>query len=114
MRFHNKYNVPSILILFAKALSDACRKRLLLLDIERSAKVDDGGLDFLLRFEQLRSLGIFHTSLSVESKAEILKRLRELELLPRGDFLCEALDHLQETDQHFVSRLDGMNYQVKP
>ena len=86
---------------------------MLLLDIERSAKVDDGGLDFILRFHLLRSLDIFHTSLSVESKAEILRRLRELELLPRGDFLCEALDHLQETDPDFVSRFDELTSPVR-
>ena len=89
-----------------QVLSTACKETLLLLDIERSTKVDDNGLRFILRFEQLRSLDIFHTSLSVENKAEILKTLRKLELLPRGDFLCEALDHLQETEPSFVSRFD--------
>ena len=82
----------------------------MLLDIERSTKVDDDGLEFILRLEQLRSLDIFHTSLSVESKAEILKTLRKLELLPRGDFLCEALDHLEETDPGFVSRFDYLDH----
>ena len=87
-----------------KVLSEACRKTLLLLDIERCSKVDDEALEFILRFDQLRSLDIFHTSLSVEGKAEILKTLRALEFLPRGDFLCEALDHLQESEPDFISR----------
>ena len=94
---------------FSQVLSTACRETLLLLDIERSTKVDDEGLEFMLRLQQLRSLDIFHTSLSVEAKAEILKTLRKLELLPRGDFLCEALDHLQETEPSFVSRLDCLD-----
>ena len=82
----------------------------MLLDIERSTKVDDDGLEFLLKFKQLRSLDIFHSSLSVEAKAEILKTLRKLELLPRGDFLCEALDPLQETEPSFVSRFDCLDH----
>ena len=94
------------MVVASQVLSTACKETLLLLDIERSNKVDDDGLEFILRFEQLRSLDIFHTSLSVETKAEILKTLRKLELLPRGDFLCEALDHLQETEPGFVSRFD--------
>ena len=76
-----------------------------LLDIERSLKVTDIGASHIQNCKKLNSLDIFRTNISIEGKAELLKKLENLEELPRGDFLCEAVEQIFETDPDFVERL---------
>ena len=75
-----------------------------LLDIERSLKVTDIGASHIQNCKKLKSLDIFRTNISIEGKAELLKKLENLEELPRGDFLCEAVEQIFETDPDFVER----------
>jgi len=88
-----------------KALSNTCRKTLRLLDVERSQKVGDGSIKHILCFTGLVSLGIFNTSLSARNQAQLLKGLKRLERLPRGDFLCEALEYIEEEEPEVAENL---------
>ena len=74
------------------------------MDVERSSKVTDIGAEFISKFEILISLDIFHTSISLQGKARLITELENLEKLPRGDFLCDALEEIQETNPDLLSR----------
>ena len=89
-----------------EATAKCCKKTLVLLDVERSLKVTDIGAEHILHCTQLRSLDIFHTSISIEGKAKILFGLPLLEDIPRGDFLCEALEHVEEENPEKLSTLN--------
>ena len=67
-------------------------------------KVTDTGADYIVKCKNLKSLDIFHTSISTEGKANILVKLKNLEELPRGDFLCDALDHIEESNPDIINR----------
>jgi len=84
--------------------AEVCRYTLTLLDIERSLKVTDIGASHIQKCRKLKSLDIFRTNISLEGRAELLVNLDNLEDLPRGDFLCEAVEHIFETNPDFVKR----------
>ena len=69
----------------------SARSTLKILDIEHSLLVTDECLPLLLKFSKLSSLAMSKTKLSTESQAEIIKFLTNLYVLPRGDYLCDAL-----------------------
>ena len=87
-----------------KVTAEVCRYTLTLLDIERSLKVTDIGASHIQKCRKLKSLDIFRTNISIEGRAELLVNLDNLEDLPRGDFLCEAVEHIFETNPDFVKR----------
>ena len=84
--------------------SQTCHNTLTLLDVERSRKVTDDSVIYILKFTKLKSLGIFHTSLTNVGKADIIFGLNDLEELPRGDFLCDALEDVNESKPSIVAR----------
>ena len=67
------------------------KSSLRVLDIEHSVLISDSSLPALVQFTQLSKLSIAKTKLSAEGQAKILTSLPELQSLPRGDFLCDAL-----------------------
>ena len=77
----------------------SARFTLKILDIEHSLLVNDDCLPLLLKFSKLYSLAMSKTKLSTESQAEIIKELSNICILPRGDFLCDALG--KEDDDHY-------------
>ena len=87
-----------------EAAAETCGRSLVLLDVERSSRVTDDGAEHILKCKQLKSLDIFHTSISTEGKAKIILGLEELEDIPRGDFLCEALDYIEEENPELLPR----------
>ena len=89
---------------FMQAASQTCYKTLTLLDVERSRKVTDDSVNYLLKFIKLKSLGIFHTSITNVGKAEVIFGLQNLEELPRGDFMCDALEDVNESKPNIISR----------
>ena len=76
----------------------SARFTLKILDIEHSLLVNDDCLPLLLKFSKLYSLATSKTKLSTESQAEIIKDLPNICVLPRGDFLCDALGK-EDVDQ---------------
>ena len=85
-------------------MSYTCHKTLQSLDIERSQKVGDESVAHILCFTNLRTLGIFNTCISSKRQATLIKSLRKLENLPRGDFLCEALEEIEEESPEEVEK----------
>jgi len=88
-----------------ETLSSTCSSTLRLLDVERSRQVTDDCVDYILTFSKLVSLAIFNTGLTEKGQVELLEGLPLLTELPRGDFLCDALEWLDETDPERCSRL---------
>ena len=86
-------------------LSETCSSTLRILDVERSQQVKDTALPYILQFERLEELNVFGTSMGVESKAKLLVGLRDLVHLRRGDFLCDALEYLEENHSAVNLRL---------
>ena len=85
--------------------ANCCRNTLKLLDIERSRKVTDLGAEYILQCSKLKSLAIFNTAITSEGKAKLIIGLVNLEELPRGDFLCEAVEYIHEINPQFNSKL---------
>ena len=81
------------------------RFTLKILDIEHSLLVNDDCLPLLLKFSKLYSLAMSKTKLSTESQAEIIKDLPNICVLPRGDFLCDALGKLN----HYQDKIEIEN-----
>jgi len=67
--------------------------------------VNDESVASILALSQLVSLAIFNTGLTERGQVTLLEGLPLLEELPRGDFLCDALEWLEETDPERCSRL---------
>eukprot|EP00092_Neocalanus_flemingeri_P000342 GFUD01000364.1.p1 GENE.GFUD01000364.1~~GFUD01000364.1.p1 ORF type:complete len:610 (-),score=204.58 GFUD01000364.1:119-1900(-) len=88
-----------------KVLSATCGGTLRTLDLERSRKVTDDSIQHIVLFTNLVSLGIFNTALSTRGQAQLLKGLKMLKILPRGDFLCEALEYLEEEEAEVLENL---------
>lgn len=88
-----------------KVLSMTCSQTLRSLDMERSQKVDDESVNYILCFTNLVTLGIFKTCISTRGQAVLLKGLKSLERLPRGDFLCDALEYIEEEEPEVVENL---------
>jgi len=68
------------------------RSTLKILDIEHSVMVSDACVPLLLQFTHLTQLSIAKTKLTSEGQAQLIYNLKHLLLLPRGDFLCDALE----------------------
>ena len=84
-------------IIHALAVNNA--HSLKVLDVEYSTLVTDECLNSIIALKQLLQLHIFHTGISLAGKAGIIINLPLLKVLVRGDFLCDALDFLdQEMD----------------
>ena len=81
-----------------------CSQTLRSLDMERSQKVDDESVNYILCFTNLVTLGIFKTCISSRGQAVLLKGLKRLERLPRGDFLCDALEYIEEEEPEVVEK----------
>ena len=64
----------------------------------------DIAVDHILLFTNLVTLAIFNTGISNMGQSKLLKGLRMLERLPRGDSLCEALEHLEEEEPEVVEK----------
>ena len=92
-------------------LVDTCQGSLRSLDIERSGHVGDSAVDSLLKLTKLEDLNLFKTGLSVQGLSRVMLGLRKsLRHLRRGDFLCDALDHLDDTtndelEQHLTFKI---------
>ena len=72
--------------------------------MERSQKVDDESVDHILCFTNLVTLAIFKTCISSRGQAILLKGLKRLERLPRGDFLCDVLEYIEEEEPEVVEK----------
>ena len=81
--------------LVEQVLSETCSDNLLVLDVEHSKGVKDESIPFILSCSRIKELNIFHTGLSTAGQANILKNLKNLEMLSRGDFLCDVLEHIE-------------------
>jgi hypothetical protein len=73
-----------------RVLTRNCPQCLRILDVEYSIRVTDRSVNDIVECQNLLQLHIFHTGLSLSGKAYIIKTLRSLRLLFRGDFLCDA------------------------
>ena len=91
-------------------LSETCSRTLKILDVERSQQVKDAAVPYILELEHLEDLNVFGTGLAVESKAKLLVGLKNLLHLRRGDFLCDALEHLAEHHNAVNLRLKLQNF----
>ena len=80
-----------------KVLSETCSESLRVLDLERSLQVKDQiCVDYILSFKHLIELNIFKTGLEDSEIGQILVALKNIMHLPRGDFLCEVLEYLDD------------------
>ena len=79
-----------------------------MLDIEHSVLISDSSLPALVQFTQLSQLSIAKTKLSAQGQAKIILSLDQLQSLPRGDFLCDALG--RGFDRDLYPRLDNLLY----
>ena len=78
------------------ALAQNNAKTLKVLDVEYSTLVTDNSLNDIILLKQLLQLHIFHTGISLAGKARLILNLKQLKVLVRGDFLCDALDFIAE------------------
>ena len=69
-----------------------------------SWQVTDTCLVHLTSLQQIKELNIFHTSLTNIGHAHILKNLENLEVLDRGDFLCDALEYIETEEPDVAQR----------
>lgn len=88
-----------------QVLSDNCFNTLIVLDVEYSQQVDDKILEQILYMKKLRELNIFHTGISIEGKTKLIKYIPNLEILTRGDFLCEVLEYIEKKNPQQLNRL---------
>ena len=88
VHFSLKYNCTQDIL---TSLLNA-RNTLKHLDVEHSVLIKDDCLPTLLQFRLLQDLGISKTRLTAEGQATLIMGLKHLLHLPRGDFLCEALE----------------------
>ena len=80
-----------------KVLSESCSESLRLLDVERCLQVKDQiCVDYILSFKNLIELNIFKTGLEDSEICQILVALKNILHLPRGDFLCDVLEYLDD------------------
>ena len=80
-----------------KLLTKNCKASLMIVDVEMSMQVTDASAELLSACKNIHTLHIFHTSMTVEGHSVILTQLKNLKLLVRGGFLCEALEYIQES-----------------
>ncbi len=70
----------------------SCAGTLRVLDVEHSAQLTDAAADDIAKLTNLAQLHAFHTGLTPWGHSKILRGLKRLRVLVRGDFLCEALE----------------------
>ena len=93
-KFSLKYDCTEVVL---KALSGSCRKTLRVLDVERSLQIKSQTcVDHILSFKNLVELNIFKTGLEDSEICQILVGLKDITQLPRGDFLCDVLEYLED------------------
>ena len=83
-----------------------CGRTIRVIDAEHSQMVTDEGADELARCPNLEQLHLFHTAITPWGHARILRRLKNLKLLVRGDFLCEALQVLAEESPDWTLQIE--------
>eukprot|EP00092_Neocalanus_flemingeri_P011127 GFUD01011983.1.p1 GENE.GFUD01011983.1~~GFUD01011983.1.p1 ORF type:complete len:587 (+),score=118.39 GFUD01011983.1:23-1783(+) len=101
VHFSHKYNCTVDIL---NALLNA-KNTLKVLDMEQSVLIKDDCIPKLIQFENLHELGIAKTKLTTEGQATVIMNLKNLHHLPRGDFICDALewvawDEMYEDNQY--------------
>ena len=89
-------------------LSKNCSQSLKMIDIEMSRQVTDHSIEDMIMFQKLIELNIFSCGFTNEGQSKLLSNLPNLVHLKRGDFLCEALDWLdwsQNNDDKQIQKL---------
>ena len=108
VKFSLKYNCRNDIL---ETLATACKKSLKLLDIEYSTQVTDLSISTILEFSSLEELGISRTNITTEGLAKIIMELQKLRVLPRGDFLCDALEWIDwEVEKSQKRKLNISNF----
>ena len=79
-----------------KILARNCSKTLRIIDVEMSKQVTDQSAELIAKMENIHTLHIFHTDITERGHYLILMNLRKLKVLVRGDFLCEALEYIND------------------
>ena len=87
-----------------ETLAKSCCNTLKILDIEHSKQVTDESVPTILRFTKITELGISRTNLTSEGQANLITELKELQVLPRGDFLCDALEWIDWEEEESKKR----------
>lgn len=78
------------------ALAENCGASLKVLDVEQSLNVTDESVESMQCFTELRDLNIFSCGFTTEGQARLLTGLPSLLNLRRGDFLCDALEWVEQ------------------
>ena len=73
-----------------------CKNTLRIVDVEMSKQVTDQAVQLLTQCQNIHTLHIFHTSITVEGHSALLFKLKQLKVLVRGGFLCEALEYMSD------------------
>ena len=89
VRFSLKYNCRNDIL---ETLAKAYKNTLCVLDVEHSIDVTDESIPTIIKFTKLTELGISRTNLTSEGQAMLITDLKELKVLTRGHFLCDALE----------------------
>jgi len=87
VHFSLKYNCRNDIL---ETLAEACIKTLRILDIEHSNQVTDESVSNIIKLKNIVELGISRTNLTAEGQSKIIIELEYLQVLPRGDYLCDA------------------------
>eukprot|EP00094_Tigriopus_californicus_P002749 TCALIF_02651-PA protein Name:"Similar to LZTR1 Leucine-zipper-like transcriptional regulator 1 (Homo sapiens)" AED:0.15 eAED:0.32 QI:1/0.33/0/1/1/0.75/4/0/1163 len=77
-----------------EVIQKTCGGTLKILDLEHSFQVTDAGAKDISKISGITHLHLFHTSITPFGHAILLRSLKELLVLVRGDFLCDALEVL--------------------
>ena len=80
-----------------------CYETLRILDVEQSHMVTDDSVRDIVICKKIIQLHIFHTGISRFGQARILIGLPELRCLVRGDFLCEALELVRNSEDFWTT-----------
>ena len=83
-----------------KLLTRNCKHSLRIVDVEMSMQVTDASAECLSSCKHIHTLHIFHTGITMVGHGVILTKLKDLKLLVRGGFLCEALEYIEENMKH--------------
>ena len=103
--FSMKHTCTSAVL--AVLAANGCASSLVYLDVESSPHVDDTSMDSLTRLEAVEILNLFNTKLSDDSLAEILLSMPRLTRLVRGDFLCDALAWIDDSEECPIMLIQG-------
>ena len=101
VHFSLKYNCRNDIL---ETLSKSCCNTLKILDVEHSNQVTDESVSIILRFTKITELGISRTNLTSEGQAKLITKLKDLQVLPRGEFLCDALEWIDWEEEKSKKR----------